>query len=112
MGVVLHLGSAVADVIGEDCVEGVTLENGTSLARDIIVLAVGSRPNVEIAVRAGLAVELAIIVDSHMRSVDGHSIFAVDECAQKRGGPLGSELQSSAVEIGCCSIRDFFRWAA
>ncbi|HKT73662.1 MAG TPA: FAD-dependent oxidoreductase [Steroidobacteraceae bacterium] len=89
-GAIVHLGSAVADIVGDDCVEGVVLENGISLACDMIVLAVGSRPNVEIAVRAGLAVELAIIVDSHMRSVDDHSIFAVGECAQQLGRVLGS----------------------
>ena len=55
----------------------------------MVVVAAGIRPNAEIAMRAGLTVERAIVVDNHMRSVDDINIYVVGECAQHRGKVYG-----------------------
>ena len=49
----------------------------------------GIRPNTEIAVRWGLTVERAIVVDNQMRSMDDHDVYVVGECAQHRGNVYG-----------------------
>ncbi|HMF74942.1 MAG TPA: FAD-dependent oxidoreductase [Bryobacteraceae bacterium] len=51
----------------------------------MVVISTGIKPNIDIAVRSGLTVERAIIVDNHMRSVDDANIYVVGECAQHRG---------------------------
>ena len=56
---------------------------------DMVVVAAGIRPNVDLGVVSGLTVERAIVVDDQMRSVDDPDIYAVGECAQHRGEVYG-----------------------
>jgi nitrite reductase (NADH) large subunit len=55
----------------------------------MLVVATGIKPNAEIAQRAGLTVERAIVTDNQMRSVDDRNVFVVGECAQHRGMVYG-----------------------
>ena len=54
-GVDLRLGSSLREVVG-DPVTSVVLEDGTTIATDLVIMAVGVRPNVELAVQAGVPV--------------------------------------------------------
>ena len=57
---------------------------GTELACELVVIAVGIRPHVELARRIGLDVDRGIVVDD--RLVSSHErVLAVGECAQHRG---------------------------
>ena len=47
---------------------------------DLVLVAVGVRPNVELASGAGLAVADGIAVDGHLRSSDPR-VFAIGDCA-------------------------------
>jgi nitrite reductase (NADH) large subunit len=49
-----------------------------------VVVAVGIRPNAEIAAAAGLAVKRGIIVDDGL-STSAAGVFAIGECAEHRG---------------------------
>ena len=89
MGINIHLGKSTAAVLGEDRVSGLRFKDGSTLDCDMLVVAAGIRPNAEIAQRAGLTVERAIVVDNHMRAVDDRNIFVVGECAQHRGQVYG-----------------------
>ena len=63
---------------------GLAFADGTELACDLVVVAVGVRPHVGLAREAGLAVERGIVVDD--RLVTSHPrVLAVGECAQHRG---------------------------
>jgi len=66
-------------------VEAVLLENGEKIPADAVILAMGYRPNSDLAKEAGLMInELgAIKVDEYMRTDDEH-IFAVGDCAEKK----------------------------
>ena len=75
-------------ILGEKSVEAVLLEDGTRLAADIVVMAVGIKPNAQIAKDAGLAVNRGICVDSAMRTSDA-DIYAVGECAEAHGQVFG-----------------------
>jgi nitrite reductase (NADH) large subunit len=71
-------------ILGEDRVRGVLLADGRELRADLVVMAVGIRPNVALAAEAGLKVNRGVVVDDVMQtSADG--IFALGECAEHRG---------------------------
>lgn len=57
---------------------------GAELACELVVIAVGVRPNVELARRVGLAVDRGIVVDDGLRT-SAPGVYAVGECAQHRG---------------------------
>ncbi len=75
-------------ILGEKSVEAVLLEDGTRLPADLVVMAVGIRPNAQIAKDAGLGVNRGIVVDATMRTSDP-DIFAVGECAEAHGQVFG-----------------------
>ncbi|WP_428027269.1 nitrite reductase large subunit NirB [Altererythrobacter sp.] len=81
---------AILDSDGPDGkhVSGVRLKDGTEIPADIVVMAVGIRPNTQLAKSAGLDVERGIMVDDHMVTSDP-SIMAVGECVQHRGQCYG-----------------------
>ena len=73
---------------GEGRVEEVELTDGTRLKADLVVMAVGIRPNIALARSAGLAVNRGIQVDDGMCSSDP-AIYAVGECIEHRGAVFG-----------------------
>ncbi|MFZ2872607.1 nitrite reductase large subunit NirB [Zavarzinia sp.] len=75
-------------ILGTDRVEGVRLDDGTEIPADIVVMAVGIRPNAALAKSAGLAINRGLLVDDHMRTDDA-DIFAVGECVEHRGQCYG-----------------------
>jgi len=89
MGIRVHLDKATTEVLADDRVRGLAFADGTSLDCDIVVVCAGIRPNSELAVRSGLTVERAIVVDNQMRSVDDFNVYVVGECAQHRGQVYG-----------------------
>ncbi|HEX4166016.1 MAG TPA: nitrite reductase large subunit NirB [Bryobacteraceae bacterium] len=89
MGMRVLLRKNTVAVLGADHVTGLAFDDGTTLDCDMVVVAAGISPNVEIALRSGLTVERAIVVDNQMRSVDDPDIYVVGECAQHRGNVYG-----------------------
>ena len=89
MGVRVHLKKNTTVVLGDEQVAGLVFADGTTLPCDMVVIATGISPNVQIGVRSGLTVERAIVVDNQMRSVDDSNIYVVGECAQHRGHVYG-----------------------
>jgi nitrite reductase (NADH) large subunit len=75
-------------VLGETQVRAVALADGSELPADLVVMAVGIRPNVTLARAAGLAVGRGVQVDDAMRTSD-RAIFAVGECVEHRGAVFG-----------------------
>ncbi|WP_428377671.1 nitrite reductase large subunit NirB [Lichenicoccus sp.] len=94
MGVTIHLGKSTEALLtegdmGNGRITGLRFKDGDTLACDMLVVSAGIRPNIEIAQRAGLTVERAIVVDNTMRCLDDRRIFVVGECAQHRGKVYG-----------------------
>ena len=76
-------------ILGEDGhVTGLELDNGTVLPCDLLVMAVGIRPNVALGQQAGLAVGKGIHVDDQMITSDEH-ILSVGECVEHDGAIFG-----------------------
>ncbi|MBQ4900458.1 nitrite reductase large subunit NirB [Paenibacillus sp. Marseille-P2973] len=77
-----------AGVRGDRRAEGLDFADGSSLLADLVVMAVGIKPNVALAKASGLKVERGIVVDDYLEtSMPG--IYAVGECAEHRGIAYG-----------------------
>ena len=76
-----------ADASGR--VSAVVLAGGSSVAADLVVMAVGIRPNIRLAADAGLHVQRGIVVDDTMQTVTDPRIYAVGECVSHRGTAYG-----------------------
>jgi len=87
-GIRFELDATTEAVLGENRVQGVRLEDGRELPADLVVMAVGIRPNVQVAAEAGLACNRGILVDDALRSSDP-AIHAIGECAEHRGRVYG-----------------------
>lgn len=88
-GVDLRLGSGV-QAIGE---RDVTLNDGTTVPAELVVAAIGVRPDSTLAADAGLEVDDrgGIVVDSAMRTSDP-AIYAVGDAVTKRDALDGSAV--------------------
>ena len=76
-GVIFHLGRTVASMDGHQ----VTLNDGTNLQADFLVLGVGVRPAVSLAEEAGLRVDRGVIVNEYLEtSIPG--IFAAGDISR------------------------------
>ena len=73
---------------GSGRVAAVVLEGEERLDADLVVIATGIRPRVELAREAGLEVKRGIVVDDFLRTSD-RAIFAVGECVEHRGKCYG-----------------------
>ncbi len=103
-GVVFHLGQ-VARAIGE---RDVTLDDGTLLAADLVLVATGARPSTDLAARAGLVLARGIQVDRRLEtSVRG--IYAAGDVARwpdpRTGELIGIEHWAFAMRQGRAAAR-------
>jgi rubredoxin-NAD+ reductase len=82
-GVAWHLGRRVTAIDYRDPAAGyvATLDDGTRIEADLVLSAVGLRPNVALAAEAGLEVGAGIKVDACGRTSDP-AIFAIGDCAE------------------------------
>ncbi len=75
-------------ILGEERVRAVRLKDGTEIPADLVVMAVGIRPNIELARAAGLYCERGVLVSDTLQTFDPR-IYAVGECVQHRGRTYG-----------------------
>lgn len=87
-GIFTRLGRTVDAVYGEEYVRGVILDDGTSLPADLVVLACGVRPRVDLARDSGLPVNKGILVNDTL-ATELPGVYAFGECAEHRGRTYG-----------------------
>ena len=97
LGIRVLLRRSTTAIVGEERAEGVALEDGEILEADLVVVAAGIRPNVELGYKAGLHVNRGIVVNDYMETSDP-DIFAVGECVEHRGMCYG--LVAPLIEQG------------
>ena len=83
-GIAIFTSVQTEAILGTDGVTGIRFAEGGEIPADLVVMAVGVRPNADLARAAGLAVERGVIVDDQLRTSDP-AIFAVGECVEHRG---------------------------
>src|SRR5580698_6320668 len=82
------LEAETARIAGSQRVEAVELKDGRAIAADLVVVAVGVRPNATLAAQAGVAVKRGVVVDDGL-ATSAHDMFAIGECVEHRGQCYG-----------------------
>ncbi|MBI3313030.1 MAG: NAD(P)/FAD-dependent oxidoreductase [Candidatus Omnitrophica bacterium] len=88
LGINVLLNKNTAKIMGEKQAEGVLFKDGFIEQADMVVIACGIRPSVELGKKAGLQVGRGIVVNDYMETSDP-SIFAVGECVEHQGKVYG-----------------------
>jgi nitrite reductase (NADH) large subunit len=87
-GITVHLNAETVGIGGKRRVRSVALKDGRQFEADLVVVAAGIRPNVELAHSADLGVDRGILVDDHLQT-SRPGVYAIGECAQHRGTCYG-----------------------
>jgi NAD(P)H-dependent nitrite reductase small subunit len=111
-GIEFRMCAKTREILGTERVTGVRFEGGEEVAADLVVMAVGVRPNIELARKAYLACDRGILVDDTLQTFDP-SIYAVGECVQHRRqtfglvAPLWEQARISAQHIAEIGVSRF-----
>ncbi|CAI8756775.1 Nitrite reductase [NAD(P)H] [Methylococcus capsulatus] len=87
-GLSFKLEAQTEALLGEGRVRAVRFKDGSEIPADLVVMAVGIRPNIELAKAAGIHCERGILVSDTMQTFDPQ-VYAVGECVQHRGELFG-----------------------
>jgi len=108
-------GIGVKEILGGRKVEFITLHDDTKYPADLVIVATGYRPNLDLAKKIGVKIDprFGIITDEYMKtSVDG--ILAVGDCVAKRHFLTGEYsklmLASSAMAQGRLAGSNLFEF--
>src|SRR5712691_2314020 len=105
MGLHVHLAKKTTAVLGTDDVTGLRFSDGSALDCQMVVIAAGVRPNVELARKAGLTVGRGIVVGDDLACAGHPDVHAIGECAEHRGtlyglvAPLWEQAQVLAERL-------------
>ena len=83
-GIAVQLDAETVGIRGRGRAQSVVLKDGKHIEADLVVVAAGIRPNVELAHGADLGVDRGILVDDHLQT-SRPGIYAIGECAEHRG---------------------------
>ncbi|WP_285960340.1 NAD(P)/FAD-dependent oxidoreductase [Pseudomonas tohonis] len=84
LGVRFHLGPVLAGLNHADDGLDAHLSDGTRIACDLVISAVGLRPRTALAAAAGLDVNRGVMVDRHLKTSHAN-IYALGDCAEVDG---------------------------
>jgi len=111
-GLKFRMPATTVAVLGENRATGLRFEDGSELAADLIVMAAGVRPNIELASRAGLRCERGVLVNDTLQTFDP-SVYAVGECVQHRNtvfgllAPLWEQARVCAAHLAEVGVRRY-----
>ncbi len=77
-----------AEILGDTHVTGVKMADGRIVETDLVVMAVGIRPNVGVGKKMGLEVNRGIVVNDQLET-SAKDIYALGECVEHRGQLYG-----------------------
>jgi nitrite reductase (NADH) large subunit len=101
-----------AEILGDERVTGVKFADGAEIEADLVVMAVGIRPNMVLAQEAGIHCERGIVVNDTMQTYDPR-VYAVGECVQHRGtcyglvAPLFEQAKVAANHLAQMGIAQY-----
>ncbi|MDI6883716.1 MAG: FAD-dependent oxidoreductase [Hadesarchaea archaeon] len=104
VGISTVCGKPVKEIRGDEKVSSVVLED-KEIPADIVILAVGVKPDVELAREAGIEFgpTKMIKVDDHLRT-SAPDVYAAGDCAETRcfftNRPIKSQLATTAIRMG------------
>ena len=95
-GLKFLMGAQTQELVGGPDVDGqpgrvrsIKFKDGTELATDLVVMAVGIRPNTTLAESMRLHCNKGIVVNDTMQTITDARIYSVGECAAHRGIAYG-----------------------
>jgi nitrite reductase (NADH) large subunit len=90
-GLKFLIGAQTQELIGDaqGRVKEVLFKDGSSIPAQLVVMAVGIRPNTELAEKIGLNVHKGIVVTDTLQTVTDARIYSVGECASHKGIAYG-----------------------
>jgi nitrite reductase (NADH) large subunit len=90
-GLKFRMGAQTQELVGGEAgrVTAVKFKDGSEVAADLVVMAVGIRPNTELAQSMHLHVDKGIVVTDTLQTVTDPRIYSVGECAAHRGIAYG-----------------------
>ncbi len=87
-GMKFLMDHATQEILGGERVTGLQFSDGSEIDADLVVMAAGIKPNIELAQSSGLHCERGIVVSDTMQTFDPN-IYAIGECVQHRGMVYG-----------------------
>ncbi|MBU4518451.1 MAG: nitrite reductase large subunit NirB, partial [Gammaproteobacteria bacterium] len=94
-GMKFLIGAQTQELVGDEDdgkggrVKAIRFKDGTEVPADLVVMAVGIRPNTALAESMRLHVNKGIVVSDTMQTITDARIYAVGECAAHRGIAYG-----------------------
>ncbi len=102
LGVRWHMGTTATAVSRTSGGLGVTLANGVALETDAVLSAIGLRPRIDLARRAGLTVNRGIVTDRFL-ATSAADVYALGDCAEVEGQvlPFVAPIMHAARALAC-----------
>jgi NADPH-dependent 2,4-dienoyl-CoA reductase/sulfur reductase-like enzyme len=101
-GVDLHLGAGVTAIEGGDGIDGVRLTDGSRLPADVVVLGLGTVPEIGWLADSGLDLRDGVVCDGHLAAVGAEGVYAVGDIARWHHPRYGEDVRvehwTNAVE--------------
>ncbi len=90
-GMTFLLKAQTQELVGnaDGRVSAIRFKDGSEVPTDLVVMAVGIRPNVELAQKSRIHCDRGIVVTDTMQTITDARIYAVGECANHRGTAYG-----------------------
>jgi nitrite reductase (NADH) large subunit len=87
-GIKVHLLANTLKIDGSTHAEKLCLSDGTEIPAQLVVMAVGVRPRIEVAKASSIACNRGIVVNDRMET-SSPGVFAIGECAEHCGAVYG-----------------------
>jgi len=102
------MGAQTSEIVGKDGrVSAVRFKDGSEIPADMVIMAVGIKPKIDLAKKANIYCERGIVVNDTMQTFDP-SIYAVGECVQHRQQIYG--LVAPLFEQGKVCANHLAKW--
>jgi nitrite reductase (NADH) large subunit len=88
MGIKVFLGKTTEEILGAGEASGLRFKDGEERSADMVVIAAGVRPYLDLAQAAGLETNQGVIVDQHLRT-SHPDIFAAGDVSEFKGRVYG-----------------------
>jgi nitrite reductase (NADH) large subunit len=87
-GIDFVLNGETEEILGNGHAAGIRLADGREIAADLVLMAIGTRPNIDLARAVGLDLNRGIAVGDDLCTSDP-AIYAVGECVEHNGQTFG-----------------------
>jgi len=88
-GMAFKVSTLTTEVLGENQVSGLRFKDGSTLNCELLIMAVGIRPNTALAKDCGIYCNRGIVVNDYMQTITDPGIYSVGECVEHRGIAYG-----------------------